>query len=95
MTFDKDLRFDRRSAYDISPVEESLSHYDNPMNFDEDKNVILELKCTTQVPVWFMDLIRTFNLTRMSFSKYAIAAQDVMYDNVPLKSDRVSNHAFS
>jgi hypothetical protein len=95
VTFDKDLRFERRSTYDLSPVEESLSHYDNPMNFDEDKNVILELKCTTQVPVWFMDLIRTFNLTRMSFSKYATAAQEVMYDNTPLKSDRVSNHAFS
>jgi len=91
VTFDKDLRFERRSTYDLSPVESSLSHYDNPLNFEEDKNVILELKCTTQVPVWFLDLIRTFNLNRMSFSKYIAAAQEVIYDNVPHRFDRIPN----
>lgn len=89
VTFDKDLRFERRNTYDLSPVEKSLSHYDNPNNFEEKKNVILELKCTTQVPVWFVDLIRTFNLNRTSFSKYATGAKEVIYDNQPLFSDRV------
>jgi SPX domain protein involved in polyphosphate accumulation len=94
VTFDKDLRFERRNTYDLCPSEKALSHYDNPLNFDEDKNVILELKCTTQVPVWFLDLIRTFNLSRMSFSKYVAGVQEVMNDNLPLKLDRVSNHLF-
>lgn len=42
-----------------------------------------ELKCTTQVPRWFMDLIVTFNLTRTSFSKYVTGVSEVIYDNQP------------
>lgn len=90
VTFDRDLRFERRESYDMSPIEENLSHYDNPLKFNEDTNIILELKCTTQVPKWFMDLISTFNLTRTSFSKYVTGLQEVIDDNKPYVVDRVS-----
>lgn len=93
VTFDRDLRFERRERYDLTPMEENLSHYDNPNNFQEDTNVILELKCTTKVPKWFMDMITMFNLERTSFSKYVTGVTEVMdefkYRN-PHQFDRVA-----
>jgi len=91
VTFDRDLRFQRRSTFDLTPMEEGLSHYDNPNNFYDENNIILELKCTTQIPMWFMDLISYFNLTRTSFSKYVTGVGEVLPDQMQYKfSDRVS-----
>lgn len=90
VTFDRDLRYQRRETYDLSPMEEGLSHYDNPTKFTQDSNIILELKCTTQVPKWFLDLISYFNLSRTSFSKYVTGIQEVMEDNRPYIQDKVS-----
>ena len=42
-------------------------------------SVILELKCyATQVPLWMLDMIRCFNLTRRSFSKYTNATMKLL-----------------
>ena len=93
VTFDRDLRFERRDTYDLTPMEKNLSHYDNPLNFTEDTNVILELKCTTQVPKWFMDMITMFNLERTSFSKYVTGVSEVIHDYKhvnPHQFDRVA-----
>lgn len=98
VTFDRDLRFERRSEYDLNPIEENLTHYDHPLNFYDDNNIILELKCTTQVPKWFQDMISYFNLTRTSFSKYATGVADTLQDKTTeIQFDRVpldSVHAF-
>ncbi len=89
VTFDRDLRYQRRDTYDMSPVESKLSHYDNPTKFYEENDVILELKCTTNVPKWFIDMISYFNLSRTSFSKYVTGIQEVIEDNRPYIPDRV------
>lgn len=90
VTFDRDLRYERRDFYDMSPMENELSHYDNPTNYYDENNIILELKCTTQVPLWFIDLIKTFDLTRTSFSKYVTGVQETLQDNQFHTHDRVS-----
>ncbi len=91
VTFDRDLRFMRSNGYSLHPNEEELSHYDNPTKFDGEENIIMELKCTTKVPMWFLDLITYFNLTRTSFSKYVTGVQEVVDDHRrPQFPDRVS-----
>lgn len=89
VTFDRDLRYERRETYDLSPAENGLSHYDNPEKFDPETNIIMELKCTTQVPKWFLDLIQTFQLTRTSFSKYVTGIEEVLGERRLLYHDRV------
>lgn len=93
VTFDRDLRYQRRDTYDLRPDENSLSHYDNPTKFYDENNIILELKCTTQVPKWFMDMISIFGLTRTSFSKYVTGIQEVVEDHRPYVPDRIINIA--
>jgi hypothetical protein len=91
VTFDRDLRFQRRETYNLHPTEGKLSHYDNPSKFDLDNNIILELKCTTHVPKWFLDLMSYFNLTRTSFSKYVTGITEVIEDNHFYHPDRIMN----
>ena len=90
VTFDRDLRYERRDTYDLTPMEDNLVHYDNPLNFHDEANIILELKCTTQVPKWCMDMITIFNLERTSFSKYVTGVSEVLQDHVPYHPDRVA-----
>jgi SPX domain protein involved in polyphosphate accumulation len=94
VTFDKDLRFMRQSEFCLEPTESLMSHYDHPLNYPEGANVILELKCPTQVPLWFVDLIKTFNLERTSFSKYGTGVAEVIPDLFAHKFDRLSAHLF-
>ena len=90
VTFDRDLRYQKRETYNLMPDEGGLSHYDNPLKFYDDKNIIMELKCTTNVPKWFIDLISIFNLDRVGFSKYVTGIQEVFEDNSFYMPDRVS-----
>ncbi len=93
VTFDRDLRYEKRDTFDLTPTEGRLSHYDNPLNFNSETNVVLELKCTTQVPKWFIDMITMFNLERTSFSKYVNGVRELIHDfkNLsPHQFDRVA-----
>jgi SPX domain protein involved in polyphosphate accumulation len=77
VTMDINLQCYLESNYDINPDKRRLTNYDNEMIFsplseDPESNVILEIKCLPhQVPIWVVDMIRNFQLTRSSFSKYA------------------------
>ncbi len=72
VTFDIGLRsMEATDSYLPHPVEHQMLHADYENVFDTGTNVILELKCYTAfVPLWMMDLIRTFNLKQRGFSKY-------------------------
>lgn len=93
VTFDIDLKYQKREEYDLTPDEANLNHYDNPLKFYEDNCVILELKCTTQVPLWFMDMITQFGLKRTSFSKYVTGIQEILGDNIPYVPERIVTSA--
>ncbi len=80
ITFDKDMRYAPRDTYDFS--REGLLCYDQPEYFDDGTNVVLELKCESRVPLWMLDLIRTFDLKRASFSKFMYGVNETMQDKV-------------
>ncbi len=90
VTFDRDLRYMNRTTYDLSPKEAELSHYDHQLNFEDDKNIILELKCTINVPSWFLDMITIFQLKRRSFSKYTTGMNEILFDPNESAKDRVN-----
>lgn len=91
ITFDKDLRYMEETSFNLFPVESQMRHYDNETIFNDETNVILELKCPQQVPLWFIDVISKFDLTRSGFSKYASSVQDLLPQTQFRKYDRVAN----
>jgi SPX domain protein involved in polyphosphate accumulation len=79
VTFDADLRFMPESEYNLIPREAEMIPCDAETVFPPGCSVILELKCyTSQVPLWMIDLIRYFDLQRMSFSKYMTGVTQVL-----------------
>ncbi len=79
VTFDRNLRYQPEENFNLIPDEFKMNYYDNFTVFDTECSVILELKCySTQVPIWMIDLIRYFDLTRRSFSKYATSITQVL-----------------
>lgn len=71
VTFDRQLRYREEHRYSVNPNDGMMLNYDHPGTFDNPGlNVILELKCERKVPIWLVDLIRRFELTRMGFSKF-------------------------
>ncbi|GBC59202.1 VTC domain-containing protein [Desulfonema ishimotonii] len=80
VTFDMDLRYMPEERYNVRPDEARMIPNDDVMAFDPDPvgNIILELKCySTQFPLWMIDLIRYFDLSRRSFSKYITGLRSV------------------
>lgn len=74
VTFDIDLRYMEppENSFHPVPIEEKMSFCDNQADFECGTYVILELKCYTSfVPLWMIDLVRTFSLKRRGFSKYS------------------------
>lgn len=71
ITFDNDLKCHPTDKYILSPDSSELFHYDNSTLFPDGADTILELKSTTQVPLWMLDLIKHFDLSRTKFSKFA------------------------
>ncbi len=71
VTFDRSMRYRPESDYSVVPTEESMLNYDHAFTFgDPGMNVVLELKCERKIPVWIVELIKKFNLTRGGFSKF-------------------------
>jgi SPX domain protein involved in polyphosphate accumulation len=78
LTFDIGLRAMPQNEYDPLNVPDTLAPTDLEERFDEGTSVVLELKCySTQVPLWMVDLIRTFDLKRRGFSKYSAGMAQV------------------
>lgn len=74
ITFDVDLKCKEETEFNLWPNPREMYSYDSSLIFDDgvgnESFVILELKCESRVPLWFLDLIRVFQLERGSFSKY-------------------------
>jgi hypothetical protein len=71
VTFDRNLCTMQQNEPVPLPVAHKMIPCDVQTCFDPGASVILELKCyTTHVPLWMIDLVRTFQLRRRGFSKY-------------------------
>ena len=79
VTFDIKLRCQAEKGFNLKPDQAQMVSYDHPESFRyTGGNVILELKCyTAAVPLWMIDLIQTFDLSRSSFSKYRFGMTDL------------------
>ncbi|MES3036318.1 MAG: polyphosphate polymerase domain-containing protein [Bdellovibrionota bacterium] len=95
VTFDKSLRFMRETNYNVKPVESMMTSYDHCDSFnDPGSNVILELKCERKVPVWIVNLIQKFQLTRRGFSKFESSMLEAysLKPNEALTFDRIPGY---
>ncbi|MES2803120.1 MAG: polyphosphate polymerase domain-containing protein [Bdellovibrionota bacterium] len=81
ITFDVDLKCKEEREFNLWPKPREMYSYDSALVFDEgvtgESMAILELKCESRVPLWFLDLIRVFQLERGSFSKYGNSLERV------------------
>lgn len=94
VTFDAALRFMPQREYHPLYVSELLAPSDMETCFDDRCSVVLELKCySKQVPLWMIDLVRTFDLKRRGFSKYSAALAQVFRRHEFDDSCRVSPFA--
>ncbi len=91
VTFDRSMRYMREDTFNVMPDEARMTNYDHPDSFEAPgRNVVLELKCEQKIPVWMIDLVRTFGLVRDSFSKfqgsmlecYGPSSHDFAYDRI-------------
>ena len=90
VTFDTQLEALKPRGYEI-PIEdeEDWIPFDDPSQFALPvSGTVLELKCTTAVPLWMVELVRKFDLRSRGFSKYCCAA-DAIDDSNQL-GDRAS-----
>lgn len=91
VTFDAGLRYWQQREYKPLSLEGGLAPSDVETLFDERTSVILELKCFTRyVPLWMVDMIRTFELRRRGFSKYGAGMAQVFRKYEYDDGDRVS-----
>lgn len=89
VTFDIDLRYMEPSdnSFKPLPVEEKMSYCENQADYECGTYVILELKCYTSfVPLWMVDVVRTFDLQRRGFSKFSTCLKPLFskYDRAGL-----------
>ena len=77
VTFDAGLHYMQQREYKPLSLD-GLAPSDVETLFDDRTSVVLELKCYTRyVPLWMVDLIRTFELRRRGFSKYGAGMAQV------------------
>lgn len=75
ITFDTNICYRMGSSYNFNAVNSNpLRHIDTYTGLRTDYSAfILELKSKMGIPRWLMDVVRTFNLTRVGFCKYSAA----------------------
>lgn len=89
VTFDTDLCYREENRYGPIPGTGKTIPCDLQTIFNPGCNVILEMKCpATEVPLWMIDCIRAFELTRRGFSKFSNCMR-------PLFEQKNSEHAFT
>ncbi len=91
VTFDIDMRFRLQDSmcavnpYSLDARHDCINYDVQNIYGDEARygaNVILELKATIgAVPLWMVELIRRFQLTRVGFSKYLNSSMSARHDN--------------
>jgi len=78
VTFDFNIVGSSARSWQIPIGEQDACWYreDASRHFGlQGSGVVLELKCTTQVPFWMTDLVNRFGLRRTGFSKYATSVE--------------------
>ncbi len=76
VTFDRKIAARREESWTPRSSLSGWSEFDDSWRPDqENRSVVLELKCESAIPFWMSDLVRKHSLTARSFSKYSIGIQ--------------------
>lgn len=76
VTFDTNIRAQRMERWSFEPDEHRWRALDDAVTQRAlDSMVVLELKFTTCVPLWMVNLTRRFGLVRGAFSKYGTSVR--------------------
>jgi hypothetical protein len=74
VSFDRAVACQPVHDYSFATDEGAWRPLDDPINQDTpDSRACLELKFTQHVPTWMVNLVRRFDLERVSYSKYALS----------------------
>jgi hypothetical protein len=76
VTFDRRLLAGACSAWDLNVPQSQLLPVRTANTLDMAYAVVLELKCEQLMPGWLVEVIRSFQLNRVGFSKYNSAVRD-------------------
>ena len=80
VTFDKDLQYfpQERDVWSLEHDPGRMISYDDETAFDDEQcTIVMELKCTVAVPLWFLDLVSAFRLEQASLSKYGLGVAQI------------------
>ena len=93
VTFDRDMKYMEETNWNAVPDESRMTNYDHPESFDLGAdtggcNVVMELKCERKIPLWFIQMIRGFELVQHGFSKFQYSMVEMQgYHNTVLNFD--------
>ena len=84
VTFDANLQCAEEHNFNVSPVPDKMESYDTTSIFRHEAHCILELKGqVSHLPLWMVDLVKTFDLKRAAFSKFRYGMMRVLRNNHP------------
>jgi SPX domain-containing protein involved in vacuolar polyphosphate accumulation len=84
VTFDANLQCAEEHNFNVHPDPAKMESYDTTTIFRHDAHCILELKGqVSHLPLWMVDLVKTFDLKRAAFSKFRYGMLRVLRNNHP------------
>lgn len=89
VTIDRDLRYMEENTYNVKPDESRMSHYDHNETFEDayqSRYAILELKCERKIPLWMIQIVRTFETQWDPFSKFQTAMIECYGRNMEIQN---------
>lgn len=92
ITFDENLQYQEENELNVKPSEDMMKNYDSENIFSRDRDVVLELKCHNNVPIWMIDLIKYFSLERTGFSKFYNSRRALMSNQGIENSNDFTSH---
>ena len=84
VTFDANLQCCEEHNFNVKPNPAMMESYDTTTIFGPQAHCILELKGqVSNLPLWMIDLVQTFDLKKMAFSKFRYGMLRVLRNQKP------------
>jgi hypothetical protein len=80
VSFDRRIRCQVKTTFDFTGIPETWQSIDvSHAMGEQDSRIVLELKFTSNPPLWLGELVRRFRLTRRGYSKYCSAVSRTLH----------------
>ncbi|MBI5608050.1 MAG: polyphosphate polymerase domain-containing protein [Deltaproteobacteria bacterium] len=88
ITFDQAMRAYSAHDWTLHPHDADYLPVDYPYNFaSPEPRLVLEIKFDMRLPVWLIDLVRTFDLKREAYAKYVTSVNRLQDDHLRYRTD--------